>query len=188
MKQVHICARSQHRLECTVFLRMPFGISSAPEIFQKIMNEHFSNIDGVGCYEDDLCVWSETIEEHCTRLKTVFEKARKCGLKFNAKKCEFLKEQITYLGHILTKDGVSVDPSKVSAIKEMPSPTNKQGLQRFLGMVTYLTKFLPNMSAETAALRLLLEKDTEWIWSEHQQNAFDKIKSLISSCPVLRFF
>ena len=170
------------------FCRLPFGIKSAPEVFQKEVLRHFGDLPGVVNFEDDLCVWSKTLEEHQERLKNVFERARKCGIKFNRKKCEFAKIFLPYLGHILTQDGIKVDDNKVFAIKNMPIPQNKEELMRFLGMVTYLTKFIPTMSTITAPLRSLLEKDSEWLWMKQHTDAVNHLKDLISNAPVLAYF
>ena len=170
------------------FCRLPFGIKSAPEVFQKEVLRHFGDLPGVVNFEDDLCVWSKTLEEHVERLKKVFERARKCGIKFNRKKCEFAKIFLPYLGHILTQDGIKVDDNKVFAIQNMPIPQNKEELMRFLGMVTYLTKFIPTMSTITAPLRNLLEKDTEWLWLKQHTDAVNHLKDLISNAPVLAYF
>ncbi|GFO40351.1 transposon ty3-i Gag-Pol polyprotein [Plakobranchus ocellatus] len=167
---------------------MPFGISSAPEIFQRNMDSFFGDLEGVVCDEDDICIFSKTTEEHMVRLKSVLQRARECGLKFNAKKCEFLKEEISYLGHILTKDGIKVDPAKVSALKKMPNPTNKKELQRFLGMVTYSSKYIQDMSQRTAPLRELLEKDSEWLWLERHEKAVNDLKTALTDSPTLKFF
>ena len=170
------------------FCRLPFGIKSAPEVFQKEILRHFGDLPGVVNFEDDLCVWSKTLEEHVERLKNVFERARKCGIKFNRKKCEFAKIFLPYLGHILTQDGIKVDENKVFAIKNMPIPQNKEELMRFLGMVTYLTKFIPTMSTITAPLRRLLEKDIEWLWMNQHTDAVNHLKDLISNAPILAYF
>ena len=127
------------------FKRMPFGISSAPEVFQRTMDGYFRDLEGVVCYEDDICIFSSTTEEYMKRLESVLQRARDCGLKFNEKKCEFLKEKISYLGHIFTKNGTKVDPKNVSAVKNKAYPTNTKERQRFLGMVTYLSKYIQDM-------------------------------------------
>lgn len=152
------------------------------------MDKLFGDLEGVGCYEDDLCVWSTTIEEHMERLEAVFNRARDCGLRFNKNKCEFLRTEMTYLGHVLTAEGLKVDDRKVSAIKNMPTPKTKQELQRFLGMVTYLMKFIPDLSTKTAPLRQLLEKDCVWQWTSQQDQAVQVLKDTLSSCPTLRMF
>ena len=127
---------------------MPFEIPSAPEVPQKSMDKFFGDLEGVACYADDLCVWSKSLEQHFERLEELFKHAGERGLKFNAGKCEFIKEEIDYLGHIFTKNGIKVDQRKISAIKNMPIPKSNQELMRFLGMVTYLMKFIPDMSAK----------------------------------------
>lgn len=170
------------------FLRLPFGIKSAPEVFQKIIHRYFGNIEGVVSYEDDLCIWSTSKEEHLKRLKEVFRRARECGLKFNKSKCELAKTEMRYLGHILSEDGIQADPSKILAIKNMPRPENKHDLMRFLGMVTYLTKFIPRMSEKTAPLRQLLEKDAAWIWETRHDEAFQLLKTTLTTSPVLAYF
>ncbi|KAK3769215.1 hypothetical protein RRG08_005162 [Elysia crispata] len=118
------------------FQRLPFGIKSAPEVFQKIIHRHFGDQPGIVNYEDDICVWSSTLEEHKVRLRIVLQRAQECELKFNKAKCDFAKPTLQYLGHILSPDDLKVDGSKVSAITNMPSPQNKKDLMRFLGMVS----------------------------------------------------
>lgn len=96
--------------------------------------------------------------------------------------------QITFLGHSLNKDGISPDPSKVAAIKEMPYPENKADLQRFLGMVAYLSKFIPNLSNQTELLRQLLTKDKVWEFTENHKKQYDDLKVIISSHTLLKFY
>ena len=170
------------------FKGMPFGISSAPEVFQRTMDGFFGDLEGVVCYEDDICIFSSTTEEHMKRLESVLQRARDCGLRFSEKKCEFLKEEISYLGHIFTKNGTKVDPKKVSAMKNMPNPTNREELQRFLGMVTYLSKYIQDMSHLTAPLRELLEKETEWMWLDKHDKAVENLKNALTNSPTLKFF
>ena len=150
-------------------------------MFQKIIHKHFGDLPGVVNYEDDLCIWSKTLEEHQERLRKVLLRARECDLRFNKRKCGFTKPTIKYLGHILTTEGLKINESKVPAIKNMPIPQNKKELMRFLRMVTYLTKFLPNMSQMTAPLRGLLEKDCEWLWLDHHENAVQKSKTFLQT-------
>ena len=93
-----------------------------------------------------------------------------------------------YIGHLLTPDGLKPDPNKVKAILEMPTPAEKQSLQRLLGMITYLAKFLPNLSDVTEPLRRLLDKDVLWHWDATHENALNQVKQLITREPVLRYF
>ena len=98
------------------------------------------------------------------------------------------EKEVPYIGHLLTPDGLKPDPNKVKAILEMPTPTEKQSLQRLLGMITYLAKFLPNLSDVTEPWRRLLDRDVEWHWDHEHENALTQLKQLITREPVLRYF
>ena len=171
-----------------MFTRLPFGISSAPDVFQSIMSEMFEDIDGVEVVVDDLLIWGETEEEHDIRLKQVLERAKRRNVKLNRDKSQIKREQISYVGHVIGKDGIKPDPKKVEAIVKLNAPTGKEELQRFLGMTTYLAKFIPNYSQVSAPLKILLEKSTEWHWAAEQEASFQKLKNLITNAPVLKFF
>ena len=171
-----------------MFKRLPFGLSSSQGIFQKIMSEMFQDIPGVEVVVDDLLIWGENEEQHDTRLIQVLERARHRNLKLNRTKCQIRKDAITYIGHILSKDGLKPDPKKTDAILKMPCPENKDDLQRFLGMLTYLGKFIPNLSTVASPLRTLLEKNVEWHWHTEQANSFLSLKKLITTAPVLKYF
>ena len=133
---------------------------------------------------DDLLVWAENKQQHAERLKQVLERARQKNLKLNKEKSQIALDEISYIGHILSKEGLKPDPKKVQAITEMRPPQSKEELQRF-GMVTYLAKFIPNFSLVSTPLRQLLEKEIEWHWTESQEESFKKLKT---QSPVLKFF
>ena len=160
------------------FLGMPFGITSASEVFQRAVEELFA---GYPCaiVVDDLLVWGEGTVEH---------EAREVNLKLTPKKCKFRLDQVPYVGHLFTKEGLKPDEAKVKAIREMPSPDSPEALRRFLGTINYLHKFISNLSDKTAPLRQLLRNDIRWIWEDPQQRAFEALKSDISQAPVLKFF
>lgn len=128
------------------FLRMPFGIRSAPEVFQKRVTQIFGDLPGVTCYIDDILAWGSTKIEHDIRLQQVLAKAAAANLRFNRDKCKFDIPEIKYLGHVVSSVGVHVDTDKVRAITEMASPKNRKELQTFLGMVTFLAECLPNLN------------------------------------------
>ena len=158
------------------YKRLPFGISSASEIFQRVMEELLGDIPGVECFQDDVLLHSKNTEEH-EKLKTqVTKRIKKCGLTLNEKKCEFDKDEIEFLGHIFSRGGVKPDPSKLAAIIEMPDPTNIPELRRWLGMVNYLGRFLPDLSEHLAPLNSLLRKDECWIWEHRQSEAVRRVK------------
>ena len=140
------------------FKRLPFGVNCASEIFQAEVTEILEGLEGCANAQDDIVVWGDTKDNHDRRLKNVLSRIRFSGYKLNRSKCIFGSNQITYLGQLLTSEGVKADPRKVSAILDMPTPENKSDLQRFLGMVTYLGKYVPNLSEVAAPLRVLLEK------------------------------
>ena len=148
----------------------------------------FQDIEGVEVIVDDLVVWGEDVEQHDVRLRHVLDRCRECNLKLNREKCHFRVSEVHYVGHVLSADGVKPDPQKVEAIIAMPTPANREDLQRFLGVVTYLSKFIPNMSQKSAALRQLLQKDVEWSWGQVEEDTFTCLKTSISSAPVLKFF
>ena len=171
-----------------MFKRLPFGISSAQDVFQSVMSEMFEDIDGVEVIVDDILIWGENEKQHDTRLKQVLNRAKQRNLKLNREKSQIKLNQISYIGHILGHDGLKPDPKKVKAIVNMKPPTDKEELQRFLGMMTYLTKFIPNFSQLAAPLRVLLEKNTEWHWTQKQETSFESLKRMITNSPVLKFF
>ena len=123
------------------------------------MSEMFEDNEGVEVLVDDLLIWSETEEQHDSRLKQVLDRARHCNLKLNKDKSQIKLDEVSYIDHILSKDGLKPDPKKAEAITKMNSPENKQEL---LGMVTYLAKFIPNLSQTASPLRTLLKKEVEW--------------------------
>ena len=149
---------------------MPFGISSTPEVWQRKMHEHVEGLHGVEVIADDFVVvgFGSTPEEwnadHDRNVRAFLERCREKNLKLKKEKAQLRKTEVAFIGHILTPDGLKPDPKKVEAINDMPHPTDVQSLRRFLGMVTYLGKFLPCLSDETEVLRKLTEKDAEWCW------------------------
>ena len=173
---------------CYKFNRLPFGISSAQDVFQAVTSEMFEDIEGIEVIVDDILVWGSTVEEHDARLERVLERTQERNLKLNKDKSQIRLKEISYVGHILSQDGIKPDPRKVQAIMKLEIPENKEELQRFLGMTTYLSKFIPNYSHTSAPLRILLEKDCEWHWEEQQNVAFSALKRYITNAPVLKFF
>ena len=120
------------------FNKLPFGISSAPEHFQKRMNKILSGLDGVLCLIDDTIVFGQTKEEHDLRLKAALERVQRAGVTLNKEKCEFGKEKLTFLGHLVDSQGIQADPEKTKAVREMNQPENVSELCRFLGMVNQM--------------------------------------------------
>ncbi|CAI7793981.1 unnamed protein product [Closterium sp. NIES-53] len=173
------------RYEYTV---MPFGLTNAPSTFQLTMNGVFRDMldKKVIVYLDDILVYSKTKEEHFRDLEEVFRRLQQNRLITKGSKCEFLKSELEFLGHVVSGDGIKIDPRKVDAIAKWNPPTNIPELQSFLGFVNYVRRFVPNMAGLTKPLTDLLHKDTHFQWGEKEQSAFDTLKNILSSLPVLR--
>ena len=170
------------------FKRLPFGIHSASEVFQAEVASVIANLPGCANSQDDIIVWGTTKEEHDSRLRNVLTQIRASGLKLNPHKCVFGSTSLTFLGHTMSPEGVKPDPSKVEAITQMPPPKSKADLQRFMGMVNYVGKFIPNLSQITAPLRQLLKKGVLFDLQQPQLDAINEIKRLITSPPCLKFY
>jgi len=151
--------------------RLPFGVSSAPSIFQKTMESLLQGIKGVSVYIDDILISGPTIEEHLHTLDMVLARLAAAGLKLNKPKCFFLRPRIEYLGHIIDKDGLHPTEEKVRAIREAPKPQNVNELRSFFGIISYYSRFLPNLLTKLAPLYQLLQKDARWIWGKKQTEA-----------------
>jgi len=170
------------------FQRLPFGISSASEIFQREVSNILEGIDGVMAYQDDIIICGKTTDEHDQRLRKVLAKLKVAGMELNSSKCEMRKTSIKFLGHHISKEGVSPDQEKVEAITKMKAPENITELRSFLGMVQYLGQYLSNLSTVTKPMTDLLKSDATWTWGDAQQESFQQIKSLVTDAPVLAFF
>ncbi|GFQ71511.1 retrovirus-related Pol polyprotein from transposon 17.6 [Trichonephila clavata] len=140
------------------FLVLPFGLNSAPEEFEKAMDEIYEEDEDINPYSDGIALGSSTVEEHCRLLRRTLLKARKANLKFNELKTQL--SQTNYLDHVLSDEGIKPDPKKIRAIEQFATPNCKEDLQRFLGVVTYLAKFTPHLSNLTHNLRQLLKRDS----------------------------
>lgn len=170
------------------YLVLPFGLCSAPEVFQRIMSETLGDIPNVEVSMDDILIHAESMEKLSTIQAKVFRKLKSSGFTLNKDKCVFGVERVDFLGHVVSSNGLEIDKSKVEAISSFKAPTNLVELQRFLGMVQYLTKFIKNMSEKTQPLRELLKSDVEWVWTDRQDAAFSEIKAMLLSAPVLKFY
>ena len=170
------------------FNRLPFGVSSAPAIFQRAMDSLLQGLKGVCVYQDDILVTGHTIDEHFENLTNVLCKLQEAGLKLNKSKCTFLAPKVQYLGFIIDKNGLHPTADKVKAIANAPTPANVSQLRAFLGLLNYYGKFLPNLSSTLAPLYALLHKKAKWSWGAEQAKAFITAKSLLQSDAVLSHF
>ena len=173
---------------------MPFGISSAPEVFQRRIHELIEGLQGVEVVADDFVVvgFGDTVQEatrdHDRNLEAFLHRCAAKGVKLNSDKIKLRQSEVPFIGHIATSKGLRADPNKVKAITEMPRPTDVAGVQRLLGMSQYLAKFLPHLSDLTKPLRELTHKEVEWVWDQPQERAFRQLQEAITSTPVLRYY
>ena len=167
------------------FNRLPFGITSAPEHFQRKFSEILSGLDGVVFMMDDILIFGKSKHDHDKSLKLVLEVLKKHNVTLNKEKCKFSQCRVKFLGQIVDESGIRPDPEKVRAVNDLPSPTDVSELRRFLGMVNHLSKFAPHLSDKTKPLRHLLSTKSHWIWESPQQQAFEIVKKEICSERVL---
>ncbi|XP_027869143.1 uncharacterized protein K02A2.6-like [Xiphophorus couchianus] len=170
-----------------VYNRLPFGISTAPSIFQRIMENIMEGLPVV-VYLDDLLITGCSKAEHLSNLEKVLQRLQENGLRVKRSKCEFNKPQIEYLGHILDEHGVHPSEEKVRAIQDAPAPTNVKELQVFLGLVNYYGRFVPMQSMALAPLYMLLKDSVTWRWTDPEQAAFDRCKGLLTSDRLLAHY
>ena len=175
--------------------RMPFGISPAPEEFQRRLEYALEGLDGIKPIFDDILVFgvgeteAEALLDHDAKLTALLERCRATGIKLNKEKLRLRHKEVKFMGHVICQDGLKPDPDKVQGIKEMPTPTSKQDLKRLLGMVNYLQKFAPNLSEVTAPMRDLLKEGNQFRWDEQVQGrSFERVKEILSAAPVLKYF
>ena len=170
------------------FNRLPFGITSGPEHFQRRMSETLQGMDGVVCLIDDVLIAGKTKEDHDARLTAVLTRISKSGLTLNKPKCMFGATQIRFLGQLVDQSGARPDPDKVQTIQEMKAPTTVSEVRRFLGMVNQLSKFCPDLAEHTKPLRDLLSTKNAWLWSHSQEEAFQYLKTALSNSEVLALY
>ena len=167
------------------YTRMPFGISSAPAIFQRTMDTILQGIPNVICYIDDILVTGSTEENHLSNLSDVLCRLEKYGLKAKKIKCEFMMESVEYLGHKISAQGIHPLEAKKEAILQAPQPENLQQLRSYLGLLNYYGKFMKNLSAIAHPLYRLLQNNVEWNWDDNCTQAFQETKESLTSANVL---
>eukprot|EP00731_Ephydatia_muelleri_P024692 Em0016g963a len=176
------------------WLRMPFGISSAPEEFQRRLQGALHGLSGVAVVADDVLVFGvgSTMEEarvnHDDSLLKLLQRARECNLKLNREKLRLHMPEVLYIGHIISANGIRPDPAKVTAIQEMPEPAGVSDVRRFLGMCNYLSRYVPRLSEVSEPLRRLTEAEATFGWGVEEKSAFEKLKELISDQQRLAFY
>ena len=171
------------------FLVMPFGLCNAPATFQRLMEATLRGLARQKCvvYLDDILVMGGTFQEHLSNLREVFDRLRMAGLKLKPKKCHLVKQEVKYLGYVVSNAGVCADLDKVRAIQDFPRPQNLKQLRSFLGLASYYRRFIPKFSQVATPLYALTKKDAPYQWNSSCQDTFEQLKQKLVQAPVLAF-
>ena len=170
------------------YTRLPFGIASAPAIFQRTIEGVLRGIPHVCVYIDDILITGSSQEDHLERLGLVLQRLQDFGFRLRRVKCAFFLQSVEYLGHVITAEGLKPCDKKVRAIIAAPSPKDISQLRSFLGLMNYYKKFLPNLSSILSPLYELLHKQRGWAWKDEQSRAFKRAKELLTSDHLLVHF
>ena len=169
------------------YTRLPFGISSAPAIFQRVMKTLLQGIPNVSVHIDDILVMGKSHKEHLCNLQEVLFRLEQAELRLKQSKCAFfyILPSTDYLGHQISAEGIQPTKEKVRATMEPPASQNVSQLRSFLGRLNYYAKFLPQLSAKLAPLYSLLQKKKKWVWGVPQKRAFQEAKESLMSNRIL---
>ena len=170
------------------WLRLPFGLKISSDVFQGRLDRVLRLLNGVHGIADDILTHGETEIQHDGQLLTLLETARMSNLSLNPDKIHLKSTDCKFFGHQLTPEGLRPDPEKIKAIVDMKPPQSLQALQSFNGMVNYLKRFSPVLTELSEPLRRLQLQDTVWAWESEEQTAFEKIKTALTTLPILAYF
>ncbi|KAK2152489.1 hypothetical protein NP493_2450g00002 [Ridgeia piscesae] len=170
------------------FRRLPFGLVSAQDMFQKKVYQTFEGLPAVVAIADDIVVFGKTEAEHDEHMNNAMKRTQEVGLCLNPDKCVVKSHRIKSFGNNPWSKGLEPDPDKIAAIVDMTPPTNAQELQSFLGMVNYLSRYTPDRVTTTAPVRDLTKKDIIFVWGPELQKAFENVKKAITAASTLAYF
>jgi hypothetical protein len=170
------------------YKHMPFGLINAGETFQRAMDVAFRGLINkcVVVYLDDVIVYSKNKEDHIQDLTQIFERCRKYGIYLNPKKTIFGVEEGKLLGHIISQEGININPEWIKAIAQLPLPHNKKTMQSFFRKINFVRKFTPDFTETVKPLQKMILKYAKFKWDEERRGDFNNIKTAISQAPVLR--
>jgi hypothetical protein len=171
------------------YKRMPFGLKMAPATFQCLMNTGLSGLTGTRCFVflDDIVIYANSLYDHDRKLRDVFRRLREHNLKLQPDKCEFLRKEVVFLGHKISKHGVEPDARKIESIENFPRLNTAKQLKNFLGLAGYYRRFIPQFSKVAAPLHKLLKKDVPYVWGESQGIAFRALKQKLMTKLILKY-
>ena len=170
------------------FKRLPFGILSATEHFQRRMSEILEGLSGYVCLMDDILIFGKSKAAHDNRLHAVLQRLQQAGITLNREKCLFSQSSVKFVGHLVGQGEVKPDPDKVKAIQKMPEPSNVGDVRRFLGVINQQARYIPQLEEKTERLRNLLVQKNQWVWGPPQRAAFENIKEELTQSPALALY
>ena len=170
------------------FLRMPFGLRMSQDIFQFKIDETYRDCQGAIGIADDVTVYGKNKKEHDLHLHETMERTRKAGIKLNNEKFVIKTKECNFFGMLHIPDGIKPSPDKVRAIENLEPPKDKKELHIFLGMVTYMSSFIPNLADHTSPLRKFLKENVKFAWNPSHSKAFEKVKLLICTATTLAYY
>ena len=171
------------------FKVMPQGLCNSPSTFTRLMEQAFSGLYWKTCliYLDDVISFARTLDEALSRLREIFDRLRTVNLKLGPKKCALFQKEVRYLGHVVSENGVHTDPGKTKSIDEWPTPRTKQELHSFIGLCTYYRRYVKDFARICAPLHHLMKKNTPFHWTEECASAFNALKRLLTTSPILAY-
>lgn len=170
------------------FNRLMFGVNCAPEMFQRTLEDLLSGLKNVVNFIDDILVWGNNEKEHDEALRMVLEKLRLNGVLLNSHKCKYKLKQVEFLGYKLSEKGIAPSEEKISAIQRFRTPSTKEEVRSFLGLITFVGRFIPDLATINEPLRRLTKNDVKFKWEKEQQTAFDKMKNIMANTKTLSYF
>ena len=175
------------RRGCFRYTVMPFGLTCAPSVFQRLMDLVLCGLTYETClvYLDDIIVFSRDFDSHLERLQEIFSRLRAANLKLHVKKCSLFQRRVDFLGHVLMESGIEVQTEKIQAVKNWPTPCNLTELRSFVGLCSYYRRFISGFADMAAPLHALTRKHARFSWGPEQDEAFKKLKERLITAPIL---
>ena len=175
------------------FTVMPFGLTNAPAAFQRVMQQVVMGLNAadapnfVSVYIDDVLVFSRTLEEHLDHLERVLKRLIEVGLKLKPQKCHFVRQEVGFLGHVITPQGLKTSEQHILAVREFPVPDSVRAVRQFMGLCSYYRRFVKGFASIAPPLHALTRKGASFSWSEDCEHAFQELKRRLCESPILAY-
>ena len=172
-----------------MYTRMPFGMSTCPAVFERLMEKCFAGLAYNICliYLDDLLCYSKSFDDHLLHLDKMFQRVRDANLKLSPNKCNFFQKIVSFLGHQISEAGIQPCPKKIKAVAEWPTPKNTKEVRSIVGLASFYRKMIPGFAEIAKPLHRLTEKGKTFTWNNECQNSFQKLKELLTSSPIIAY-